>query len=78
MKALSLIVVALLVGGCVSAATSAKICADLNVVNKVVGAVSPSAGTALAEYTPKKCVNAGVTADSGALTGGVSAGVTNQ
>lgn len=78
MKALSLVVVALLMGGCVSAATSAKLCADLGVVSRTVGAVSVGAGQALAEWTPKKCVSAGVTADSGALTGGVSAGVTNQ
>ena len=78
MKALSLVVLALLVGGCVSAGTSAKICADLGVVSRTVGAVSAGAGAALAEWTPKKCVNAAVNGDAGNLTGGVSAGVSNQ
>lgn len=61
-----------------SASTSAKVCADLNMINKVAGVVSAGAGEALKEYTPKKCVGAGVTGDVGKLTGGVTAGVTNE
>lgn len=78
MKALSLIVLGLLVGGCVSASTSAKLCSDLTVIDKTVSAISAGAGQAIAEYTPKKCVSAGVSADSGKLTGGVTAGVSNE
>ena len=78
MKALSLVVLSLILGGCVSAGTSAKICADLSVVSRTVGAVSAGAGQALEEWTPKKCVNAAVNGDAGNLTGGVSAGVSNQ
>lgn len=78
MKVLSLVVLALLMGGCVSASTSAKVCADLEVVGRTVGAVSPGAGAAIAEWTPKKCGSVGVSADAGKLTGGVSAGVSNE
>lgn len=78
MKALSLVVLALLVGGCVSASTSAKVCADLSVVSRTVGAVSAGVGQAIAEWTPKKCINGTVGGDAGKLTGGVSAGVSNE
>ena len=78
MKGLMIVVGALVLSGCVSAGTTAKLCADLGVVGKVVGAVNPNAGQAIADYTPKKCVNAGVSADAGKLTGGVTAGVSNE
>lgn len=78
MKALSLIVLALLVGGCVSAATSAKVCADLGLVGKTVSVVSPGAGQAITEWTPKKCGSVSVAGDAGKLTGGVTAGVSNE
>lgn len=68
----------LMLGGCVSASTSNKICADLGIVNKVVGAVNEQAGQALVEWTPKKCVGVGVTGDIGKLIGGVSASVSNE
>lgn len=78
MKGLMIVVMALVFSGCVSASTSNKVCADLGVVTKAVSQVSESAGKAIADYTPKKCVSAGVTGDSGNLTGGVSAGVSNE
>lgn len=78
MKSFMVFIVALLLGGCVSATTSAKICADLNVVNKTVGAINANVGVALAEWTPKKCGSVGVNADAGKLTGGVNIGVSNE
>jgi hypothetical protein len=78
MKGLMIVIVSLVLGGCVSASTSNKLCADFNIINKVVGAINENAGQAVAEYTPKKCVNAAVSADAGKLTGGVSAGVSNE
>lgn len=77
-KGLMLVMVAMLVGGCVSASTSNKVCADLGAVSKAVTQVSESAGKAIADYTPKKCLNAGVSGDTGKLTGGVTAGVSNE
>lgn len=78
MKGLMIACAALLVGGCVSAGTSAKICADLGVVSRTVGAVSAGAGAALAEWTPKKCGSVSVAGDAGKLTGGVTAGISNE
>lgn len=78
MKGVAILFVAMMVGGCVSASTSAKLCSDLTVIDKTVSAISAGAGQAIAEYTPKKCVSAGVSADSGKLTGGVTAGVSNE
>ena len=78
MKVLSLVVFALILGGCVSAATSAKVCADLGLVGKTISVVSPGAGQAIAEWTPKKCGTVGVVGDAGKLTGGVTAGISNE
>ena len=78
MKALSLVVLSLVIGGCVSAATSAKVCADLGLVGKTISGVSPGAGQAIAEWTPKKCGTVGVAGDAGKLTGGVTAGISNE
>ena len=80
MKALSLLVVvmAVAVSGCLSGTTSAKLCNDLNVVHRVVSGVNSSVGTALAEYTPKKCIGASVNGDLSKISGGVSAGISNE
>lgn len=78
MKGLMIVCAALVLGGCVSAATSAKLCADLTVIGRTVGAVNANAGQAVADYMPKKCGSVGVSADAGKLTGGVTAGVTNE
>lgn len=78
MKALMISVMALSLTGCISAGTTAKVCADLGVVSKVVGAVNEHAGQTIADYTPKKCASVGVNGDAGKLTGGVSAGVSNE
>jgi hypothetical protein len=78
MKYLISIFGVLMLGGCVSAGNTSKICTDLNVVHKIVSAVDEDAGKFIADYTPKKCVNVGVAGDSGKLTGGVSAGITNE
>lgn len=77
-KAFMVVVTAAMLGGCVSAGTTAKVCADLGVIGKVVGAVNENAGQAIADYTPKKCANVGVNGDAGKLTGGVTAGVSNE
>lgn len=78
MNVLMIAIVAFSLGGCLSASTNAKLCADLNVANKVVGGVNENAGKLVAEYTPKKCVNGGINGDLNKLSGGVSAGITNE
>lgn len=78
LKMIGLVAVIGMLGGCVSAATSAKVCADLGLVGKTVSVVSPGAGQAIAEWTPKKCGNVGVAGDAGKLTGGVTAGISNE
>jgi hypothetical protein len=78
LKLMGLVAVVGLLGGCVSAGTSARLCADLGVVSKVVGSINQNAGQTIADYTPAKCVNAGVAADAGNLTGSVTAGITNK
>lgn len=73
-----MIIGVLLLSGCVSASTANKLCADLGVVSKVVSAVNENAGKAVSDYTPKKCVNVAVNGDAGKLTGGASAGISNE
>lgn len=78
MKVFGLVAMVFVLGGCVSASTSNRLCSDFGVISKVVSAISEKAGQAIGEYTPKKCLNASVSGDSGNLTGGVSAGISNE
>jgi hypothetical protein len=78
MKALMIVVAAVSVSGCLSASTSAKLCNDLNVVNRVVSGVNQSAGEVLKEYTPKKCLGASINGDLNNFSGGVGVGITNE
>jgi hypothetical protein len=71
-------VIALVLGGCLSAGTNARLCSDLGFIGKVANAISSKIGSAVGEYTPKKCLNGGVSGDTGNLTGGINIGVNNE
>lgn len=77
-KVLCIVVFASALTGCLSAGTNARLCGDLGFIGKVAKAISAKVGSAVSEYTPKKCLSGGVSGDAGNMTGGVNIGVNNE
>lgn len=77
MKIMMIVVVVLLLGGCVSGKVDTKMCGDLTKVKGVLNSVGAN-WNVLDQVLIKKCAGVGVSGDTGKLTGGVSAGISNE
>lgn len=77
-KVCAVVVCMMMLTGCLSAGTNARLCGDIGFLAKAAKAISSKIGSAVEDYTPKKCLNGGISGDTGNLTGGVNFGVSNE